>query len=831
TVSSREDSGAGTLRQALATAGSGDIINFAIGGNANSITVYSPLNVTVPCFVQGDGTQVIGAINTSTNVFNVTASNVTFYQVAVVHGYNGVYVQNCSGTIFRGCRIGTDWSDSSGRGCASAGIRATGATGMLVGFSSAEKNTISGNNGATGIILEGGSHGNTITCAYIGTNTGGTAALGNATGVLINGGSWGNFIGGNRATGYGNIISGNSSYGVQINATGGASSGNTLAGNIMGWNNLTSAALNNTMGDIYVLQSPSNAVGHPVSGWDNVLAGMGVLLTQADNTVVQNNLIGINAGSVTAPNVNDNGISTLNCTGCLIGGASASARNVISGYSTSNWAGLYMSGGAGNTVAGNYIGTDVAGNSAAANYIGLYLYNIVDTLVTKNTLSGNSYAGFFLSATQNTTCSGNQVGTNATGTWAVHNNWGILVPASTICANLQVGSSLPADRNLIAGNTTGLYLTVANNAVIQGNYFSSNAAGTAAILNTSRDLTSYGNGCLIGGASAGQGNVLPNGITIYGMGNTLVGNYIGVLPNLADGGAAPPQGILMPNAAASNNWIGQQGGPGNLVANAGMGVYLNAATGVLMYANTICACSSNPIYLGNNANAGKAAPVITAATASLVSGTSSPNDYVEVFTAEPAVGNGGSLSRLGAVTADGLGNWSLSVSPVPGTYVTAQGTNSSRNTSNFSTNVMVAGTPPTPTSTPTVTPSVTPTPTPTLGSGTLVPTATAQATFTPTASATSNANCVLAGLTDGWVRVYPNPTKGRTYFLFNLDQAASVEVMVYNMVGERSAVFSAALPACPRLITWDSSVLAPGIYLAQVKAGGRKKTIRLAVIR
>ncbi|MCD4812971.1 hypothetical protein K8S19_04700 [bacterium] len=61
TVTSREDSGAGTLREAVQFANGmpgDDIIIFSL---ANSITVYSPIDITSRVYISGASTPIIGA--------------------------------------------------------------------------------------------------------------------------------------------------------------------------------------------------------------------------------------------------------------------------------------------------------------------------------------------------------------------------------------------------------------------------------------------------------------------------------------------------------------------------------------------------------------------------------------------------------------------------------------------------------------------------------------------------------------------------------------------------------------------------------------------------
>ena len=177
---------------------------------------------------------------------------------------------------------------------------------LIGGSSSLDANVISGN--ANDGIEINVSSGILVAGDLIGTNLAGTSAVPNATGVELEGGSSGNTIGGlttTPGTGAGNVISGNTSVGVEITGTG--TSGNVVAGNIIGLNAAGSGALANDLGV---------DIGEPASG----------------NT---------------------------------IGGAIASARNVISGNS---YAGIQTDGGtSGTVVEGNFIGSDLTGTVAIGN--------------------------------------------------------------------------------------------------------------------------------------------------------------------------------------------------------------------------------------------------------------------------------------------------------------------------------------------------------------------------------------------------------------------------------------------------------------------------------
>jgi len=158
---------------------------------------------------------------------------------------------------------------------------------------------------------------------------------------------------------------------------------------------------------------------------------------------------------------------------------------------------------------------------------------------------------------------GNYLGLNAAGTAAVPNFSGVFISAG---GGITLGNGTPEGRNVMAGNlhygsTMGHNgITPTSGHVIRGNYYGTNAAGTEVIPNGNAALWIEGaHDSRIGGTAPGEGNVingLLNGIYMINptaAGNTIVGNWIGILPN----GALPAQflenGIAIGNSANGNS--------------------------------------------------------------------------------------------------------------------------------------------------------------------------------------------------------------------------------------------------------------------------------------
>ena len=150
----------------------------------------------------------------------------------------------------------------------------------------------------------------------------------------------------------------------------------------------------------------------------------GVLVSGTGNTI-EGNYIGIAADGVTAAGNQTYGVR-VNAGGNVIGGTTAAQRNVISGNRID---GLYIAGGSGNVVQGNYVGTNAAGTAAVANLEdGIWIDGGSNTIVggtalgEGNLLSGNAWSGIALSGSSaGTVILGNRIGLDAAGTGAIAN--------------------------------------------------------------------------------------------------------------------------------------------------------------------------------------------------------------------------------------------------------------------------------------------------------------------------------------------------------------------------------------------------------------------------
>ncbi len=214
---------------------------------------------------------------------------------------------------------------------------------------------------------------NVIEGCWIGLGLSGTNDLGNSlNGIYVNG-SLSNQIGG-ATIAQRNVISGNDNNGIRIETLG----GNRILGNILGLDFTGARDLGNNQQGLYLVRSSTNLVGGTAPGEGNIISGntgAGILIDSApaDGNVIRGNLIGTDITGSFALGNNADGVRINNVANNTIGGASSAARNVISANVQD---GIQIGGlnATNTTVFGNLIGTDTTGTTNLGNRShGIYL--------------------------------------------------------------------------------------------------------------------------------------------------------------------------------------------------------------------------------------------------------------------------------------------------------------------------------------------------------------------------------------------------------------------------------------------------------------------------
>ncbi|WP_442510878.1 VCBS domain-containing protein [Novipirellula sp. SH528] len=548
----------------------------------------------------------------------------------------GVYV-NASNNTVAGNTIGLNAAGTAAI-ANNYGIHLLNAANNVIGGTTTEaRNVISGNS-VDGIYISGAtSTGNSLQGNFIGTNAAGTAAISNGRfGISLINNASANTIGG-AVSGAGNLISGNVSSGVYVSA-----SDNTLVGNTVGLNATGTAAIANYSG-IYVNNVSGTTIGGTTALARNVISGNtsdGVFITGASATgnLVQGNYIGTNtAGTSGIANINAGINIQLNASGNTVGGAVAGAGNVISGNQSM---GVYVAA-PNNTLSGNIVGLNAAGNAKVANAgFGIYVTSAGvgtsiggTTSLQRNVVSGNGADGIVVdgggsSSAMNVMIQGNYVGTNLAGTSGLSNSRHGVYFYNAAATN-TLGGAVSGAGNVISGNASYGVLVEGTSNLVAGNTIGLDAAGTAAIANSTGVYINNVGSTTIGGTTALARNVISgntnDGIYITGAaatGNLVQGNYIGTN---ATGTAAVGNGnagINIASTAAGNTIGGTAAGAGNLISgNTNYGVY-TAASNTTFQGNFIGTDAAGTGAIANGAaNSATGGIYIAGGSGSTIGGT------------------------------------------------------------------------------------------------------------------------------------------------------------------------------------------------------------------
>jgi Ca2+-binding RTX toxin-like protein len=334
----------------------------------------------------------------------------------------------------------------------------------------------------------------------------------------------------------------------------------------------------------------------------NHFEGSGVHMQLGGGNLVAGNYLGTDVTGTVAAENKFAGVDIFGGDDNVIGGTTAADRNLISGNVTDGSGVEIRSGVAegvatGNTVLGNYIGTDVTGTVALGNAAGGVIVGGDGNTIggtaagARNVIAGNLSVGVSVWGSGNAVL-GNYIGVDVGGATPLGNSLGVEVNSGDDNA---IGGTAPGAGNVISGNRgEGLQIaggiTPATGNTVEGNFIGTDATGTVALGNGPNfrgvSLAFSATDNTIGGTTAAARNIISgNGvgvliITSDATGNRVQGNYIGT--DVSGTVALPNRYGVMITFAVENTIGGAGPGAGNLISgNLFVGVQLNgnASTG------------------------------------------------------------------------------------------------------------------------------------------------------------------------------------------------------------------------------------------------------------
>ncbi len=377
-------------------------------------------------------------------------------------------------------------------------------------------------------------------------------------------------------------------------------SNNLVDGNFIGTDADGTTALGNAEAEVGIFNGNSNLIGGILPSARNLISGQtfspGVIVTNpAHSNSIQGNYIGTDrSGTTDLPNAS--GIVIVDSISNFIGGAEAGAGNLISGNSFN---GVELLGAvAGSSVQGNLIGTNATGVSPLPNLIrGVFVEGSGSQIGgteagTRNVISANGVNGVLLTnGAAGNSVLGNFIGTDMTGTLGLRN--GSNGVAITAASDNTVGDTTAGARNIISANQVGVLIDDGStDNVVQGNFIGTDASGTVDL--GPGDIEGvkidHADDNLIGGSVPGAGNLVSGNsvgirIGLLAKSNSIQGNLIGT--DVTGSGPLPNNAGILLFDSVTDTTIGGPVGAGNTIAFNGGGVAIDSS------------CSGNQIY-GNS---------------------------------------------------------------------------------------------------------------------------------------------------------------------------------------------------------------------------------------
>jgi len=439
---------------------------------------------------------------------------------------HGILVVGGSDAVIQGNYIGTTPAGTAALANAGYGVRIVdGSNNQIGGSLSTAMNLIAGNSSA-GILLEGaGTTGTLIYGNRLGVDAAGNRLANGASSVAVVGSAAGTQIGGRQA-GEGNVIGGSFDQGIYLANT----VQTKIRGNRIGTNPAGTAKSANHHGVFVTGSNAGLQIGGSEAGEGNQISGNngdGIRLSSTTGAIViAGNLIGTDAAGAAALSNGGSGIYVSQSPGVLIGGATAAARNVLSGNSG---LGVWVTGASstGVVLQGNYVGPRADGQGGVGNGSGGVMVDggaadvVVGVAGSGNVISGNSLYGIRISGAQRTQVAGNLVGSRPDGkTWLGNSGAGVHLTGDV--TGTVVGGSVSGSGNVVSGNTYGIHLDQTTGSVrISANRVGTTADGLAGLGNANFGIFAYRSQSIVIGTNGdGTGDDLE--------GNQISGNGSGV---------------------------------------------------------------------------------------------------------------------------------------------------------------------------------------------------------------------------------------------------------------------------------------------------------------
>ncbi|HNW69858.1 MAG TPA: right-handed parallel beta-helix repeat-containing protein [Bacteroidales bacterium] len=394
--------------------------------------------------------------------------------------------------------------------------------------------------------------------------------------------------------------------------------------------------------DTVAFNIPTSDAGYNLTSgtWTITLATMLPYLADLSGGLI---FIDGNTQTVNQGNTNANGpeiivttTSSLN-TSFLIACPNSTIRNItVTGFVYGVL--FYNSTCTNSTIREMYLGTNFDGTAAVPNQYGVGFANgATGNNVINCVISGNTMGGIGITGSTNNNFKGNKIGTDRTGTMKLPNNYGIAIDNA---AGNIIGGTTTQDLNLISGNiTAGIVIngTASTATQIKGNYIGTNISGTDSLPNGCGIILAGARNTVIGGNTAGSGNVISGnyqaGIVMNGSetnNNSVKGNLIGTNKD-GNNFVSNHTGVMLKSNSNQNVIGGSTTAERNIISgNLEIGVYIEASDSNIVKGNFLGPdISGNSAFMiGDSAIQGNGIELNTVSKYNIVGGTAGERNII-----------------------------------------------------------------------------------------------------------------------------------------------------------------------------------------------------------
>lgn len=387
------------------------------------------------------------------------------------------------------------------------------------------------------------------------------------------------------------------------------SNNNVITGNYIGTDREGEADQGNTQHGILLSNADFNTIGGSSPAARNIISGnddSGIQIESSDSNSILGNYIGVNAAGDEALRNAPNGINvSQNSSENIIGGnRSLGAGNVISGNGSS---GIVIDGASQTQIQGNFIGVDFTGSVAIGNGFSGISIDGADTLLigqnfsqgTGNIISGNNRDGIDATDVRHLEISGNRIGTDVTGTLAIGNGFTGIQLLTDVSAVL-IGGTSAGMGNIISNNGSHGIFTLSDKSKIYGNKIGTDATGTVAMGNSGDGIHNEGHFAYIGGrTTTNKPNIIAaNGS--FGL-HIQVGDYCRVRGNAIGTNFTGTLDLGNADNGIKVSVISDWNRFGGTNSRAGNTIAFNGRDGIRLHRGNHNRIMSNNIYKNSNA--------------------------------------------------------------------------------------------------------------------------------------------------------------------------------------------------------------------------------------